>query len=41
MLARCGVFTLKRNFTWQIAQAQMERSVVQGMRKRLQKRMAA
>jgi len=36
-----SVFTLKCNFTWQIAQAQMERSVEHHMRKRLQERKAA
>ena len=36
-----SVFTLKRNFTWQIAQAQMERSVEQRLRTRLQERKAA
>jgi hypothetical protein len=36
-----SVFTLKRNFTWQIARAQMERSVEHHMRKRLQERKAA
>ena len=36
-----SVFTLKRNFTWQIAQAQMERSVEHYMRKRLQECKAA
>jgi hypothetical protein len=36
-----SVLTLKRNFTWQIAQAQMERSVEQRLRTRLQERKAA
>jgi hypothetical protein len=36
-----SVFTLKRNFTWQIAQAQLERSVEQRLRKGLQERKAA
>lgn len=36
-----SAFTLKRNFTWQIAQAQVERSVEQRLRKRLQERTAA
>jgi hypothetical protein len=35
-----SMFTLKRNFTWQIAQAQLERSVEQRMWKRLQERKA-
>jgi hypothetical protein len=36
-----SVFTLKRNFTWQLAQAQIERSVTQRLRKGLQERNAA
>jgi hypothetical protein len=36
-----SVFTLKRNFLWQIAQAQIERSVVHRLRKGLQERKAA
>jgi hypothetical protein len=36
-----SVFTLKRNFMWQIAQAQMERSAEQCLRKRLQEHKAA
>jgi hypothetical protein len=36
-----SVFTLKRNFTWQLAQAQIERSVTQRLRKDLQERRAA
>jgi hypothetical protein len=36
-----SAFTLKRNFTWQIAQAQVERSVEQRLRKGLQERNAA
>jgi hypothetical protein len=36
-----SVFTLKRNFMWQIAQAQLERSVEQCLRKGLQERKAA
>jgi hypothetical protein len=36
-----SAFTLKRNFTWQIAQAQVERSVEQRLRKGLQERKAA
>jgi hypothetical protein len=36
-----SAFTLKRNFTWQIAQAQLERSVEQRLRKGLQERKAA
>jgi hypothetical protein len=36
-----SVFTLNRHFTWQIAQAQVERSVEPRLRKRLQERKAA
>jgi len=36
-----SIFTLKRNFTWQIAQGQLERSVEQRLRKGLQERKAA
>jgi hypothetical protein len=36
-----SAFTLKRNFTWQIAQAQLERSVEQRLRKGLLERKAA
>jgi hypothetical protein len=36
-----SIFTLKRNFTWQIAQAQSKRSVEQCLRKGLQVRKAA
>ena len=36
-----SIFTLKRNFTWQIAQGQIERSVEQRLRKGLQERKAA
>jgi len=36
-----SAFTLKRNCTWQIAQAQLERSVEQRLRKALQQRKAA
>jgi Transposase DDE domain len=36
-----SVFTLKRNFTWQIAQAQIARSVEQCLRKGLSARKAA
>lgn len=36
-----GAFTLKRNFTWQLAQTQLERSVNQRVRKGLQARKAA
>jgi hypothetical protein len=36
-----SAFTLKRNFTWQIAQAQLERSVEQRLLKRVQERKAA
>jgi DDE family transposase len=36
-----SLFTLKRNFTWQIAQDQIERSVEQRLRKGLQERKAA
>ena len=36
-----SVFTLKRNFTWQIVQEQIERSVEQRLRKGLQERRAA
>jgi len=36
-----SVFTLKRNFTWQITQAQIERSVEQRLRKAHQQRRAA
>jgi hypothetical protein len=36
-----SAFTLKRHFTWQIAQAQLERSVEQRLRKELQERKAA
>jgi hypothetical protein len=36
-----SIFTLKRNFTWQLAQAQLERSVEQRLCKGLQKRRAA
>ena len=36
-----SVFTLKRNFTWQIAQGQIERSVEQRLRKGRQERRAA
>jgi hypothetical protein len=36
-----SIFTLKRNFMWQIAQAQVERSVEQRLRKGLQERKAA
>jgi Transposase DDE domain len=36
-----SVFTLKRHFTWQIAQGQLERSVEQRLRKARQKRKAA
>jgi hypothetical protein len=36
-----SVFTLKRNFTWQIAQGQLERSVEQRLRKGRQERRAA
>lgn len=36
-----SVFTLKRNFTWQIAQRQLERSVEQRLRKGRQERRAA
>jgi hypothetical protein len=36
-----SMFTLKRHFSWQIAQTPLERSVEQRMRKRLQERKAA
>jgi hypothetical protein len=36
-----SMFTLKRNFTWQLAQAQLERSAEQRLRKALQERKAA
>jgi hypothetical protein len=36
-----SAFTLKRNFSWQLAQAQLERSVKQQLRKGLQERKAA
>lgn len=36
-----SVFTLKRNFLWQIAQAQIERSVLHRLREGLQERKAA
>jgi DDE family transposase len=36
-----SIFTLKRNFMWQIAHAQVERSVEQRLRKGLQERKAA
>jgi hypothetical protein len=36
-----SAFTLKRNFTWQMAPAQLERSVEQRLRKGLQERKAA
>lgn len=36
-----SVFTLKRNFIWQIAQGQLERSVEQCLRKGRQERRAA
>jgi hypothetical protein len=36
-----SVFTLKRNFTWQLAQAQIECSATQRLRKALQERRAA
>jgi hypothetical protein len=36
-----SAFTLKRNFTWQLAQTQLERSVKQQLRKGLQERKAA
>jgi len=36
-----SMFTLKRNFAWQLAQAQLERSVEQRLRKGLQERKAA
>jgi hypothetical protein len=36
-----SIFTLKRNFMWQLAQAQLERSVAQRLCKGLQKPKAA
>jgi hypothetical protein len=36
-----SMFTLKRHFTWQNSQAQIERSVEQRLRKGLQERQAA
>jgi DDE family transposase len=36
-----SMFTLKRNFTWQLAHAQLERSAEQRLRKALQERKAA
>ena len=36
-----SAFTLKRNFTWQLAQAQLERSAEQRLRKALRERKAA
>ena len=36
-----SIFTLKRNFMWHLAQAQLERSVAQRLCKRLQERKAA
>jgi hypothetical protein len=36
-----SAFTPKRNFTWQIAQARLERSVEHRLRKGLQERKAA
>jgi len=36
-----SVFTLKRNFVWQLAQAQLERSVRQRLSKGPQERKAA
>jgi Transposase DDE domain len=36
-----SIFTLKRNFTWQLAHAQLERSVMQRLSKGLQERKAA
>jgi transposase len=36
-----SIFTLKRNFTWQLAQAQLERSVAQRLCKEHQQRRAA
>jgi hypothetical protein len=36
-----SMFTLKRNCTWQLAQAQLERSVEQRLRKGVQERKAA
>ncbi len=36
-----SMFTLKRHFAWQLAQAQLERSVEQRLRKGLQERKAA
>jgi hypothetical protein len=36
-----SMFTLKRNFMWQVAQGQIERSVEQRLRKGLQERQAA
>jgi hypothetical protein len=36
-----SAFTLKRNFAWQLAQAQLERSLKQRLCKELQERKAA
>ena len=36
-----SAFTRKRNFTWQLAQMPLERSVTQRLRKGLQERQAA
>jgi hypothetical protein len=36
-----SIFTLKRNFVWQLAQAQLERSVAQRLGKEHQQRRAA
>jgi hypothetical protein len=36
-----SLFTLKQNFTWQLAQGQLERAVDQRLRKALQEREAA
>jgi hypothetical protein len=36
-----SLFTLKRTFTWQLAQAQLEHSAEQRLRKALQERKAA